>query len=379
MKKALSIMFALLLLFLLPACGGEEEEDDTPSGDDGGNNNNNDMEEWQKHWGAQDHPDEAKNITISYNDIIYIAGETFGSLYSERQGKKDAFLAAFNTNGQELWGRQLGSDDVYTFVSGLSVDKQGNIYFATRSVEKKYIMKFSQDGSKIWDKSLEVQGVTALGLDDSGNIYVGTSETYDILKFSPDGEKLSTYNLFSATNPENSITKIAVDSEGNIYAGGWTSEDLFAEKQGGGDAFLVKLAPDGTQLWGKQWGGSVGDYISVHDMLIDNSNNLYVTTHFDGTAMLLKFLPTGEIFWTSPAKKAGSNKALSFNKHGQIYLCGQRMVYGYDLNGNQIWEWESSDKYFYARGISFDSKNNLYIFGEHSDVYLIKIPASAIK
>ena len=41
MKKALSIMFALLLLFLLPACGGDEDDyDDTPSGGDGGNGDN---------------------------------------------------------------------------------------------------------------------------------------------------------------------------------------------------------------------------------------------------------------------------------------------------------------------------------------------------
>ncbi|MBQ3369359.1 SBBP repeat-containing protein [bacterium] len=378
MKKALSIMLVLLLFFLLPACGGDEEEDDWGNDGDGGNGNNNGVEDWEKQWGANN-PNQAENMAISHNDIIYVAGETLGSLYSERQGKRDAFLAAFNTNGQELWGRQLGSDDVDTFVSGLSVDKQGNIYFATNSIEKKNVMKFSQDGSKIWDKSLEVQGVTTLGLDDSGNIYVGTSETYDILKFSPDGEKLSTYNLFSATKPQNSITKIAVDSEGNIYAGGWTSEDLFAEKQGGGDAFLVKLAPDGTQLWGKQWGGSVGDYISVHDMLIDNSNNLYVTAHFDGAPMLLKFSPTGENLWRSPAQYAGSKKALSFNKHGQIYLCGRRMVYGFNPDGNQIWEWESSDKYFSAGDISFDSKNNLYIFGSHYDNFLIKISSSNIK
>ena len=237
-------------------------------------------------------------------------------------------------------------------------------------------MKFSQDGTKIWDKSLEVQGLTTLGLDDSGNIYVGTSESYDILKFSPDGEKLSTYNLFSATNPQNSITKIAVDSEGNIYAGGWTSEDVFAEKQGGGDAFIVKLAPDGTQLWGKQWGGSAGDYIQVHGILIDKSNNIYVAAPFNSTNMLLKFSPSGENIWESPAPGV---RGLSFNKRGYIYLGGNKKIYGYDTDGNQIWEWKSSDKYFYVGDISFDSKNNLYIFGTDYDNFLIKISSSNIK
>ena len=215
MKKALSIMFALLLLFLLPACGGDEDDydGDTPSGGDGGNGDNG-LEEWKINWSAEEeNPSQTKSIIIDSNDIIYVAGDTYGKLYSEKQGEKDVFLAAFNSKGKELWSIQLGSNGTETAFVGLAADEQNNLYIATKnSIQEKHLMKFSSGGVKIWDKSLEVQGIAALGVDSSGNIYVGTSETYDILKFSPDGEKLSTYNFYTAQNTYNAITKIIVDS-----------------------------------------------------------------------------------------------------------------------------------------------------------------------
>ena len=114
-------------------------------------------------------------------------------------------------------------------------------------------MKFFADGAKIWEKFPEVDSVSCLALDNSGNVYAGVSSG-DILKFSPEGKELWHYNI-STEDAKGIINALAVDSEGNVYAGGKTGYNLFQENAGGTDAFLVKIAPDKTHVWAKQWGG----------------------------------------------------------------------------------------------------------------------------
>ena len=382
--KFFKYLFVLLSLILIVSCGGEEEEDDWGNdGDDG--NGDNGLEEWKINWSAEEeNPSQTKSIIIDSNDIIYVAGDTYGKLYSEKQGEKDVFLAAFNSKGKELWSIQLGSNGTETAFVGLAADEQNNLYIATKnSIQEKHLMKFSSGGVKIWDKSLEVQGIAALGVDSSGNIYVGTSETYDILKFSPDGEKLSTYNFYTAQNTYNAITKIIVDSDGNIYAGGGTSENLFATLTSTQDSFLVKIAPNGRVLWGKQWGGTANfNKISrVLDMLIDNDNNLYLPVPSEHDYVLLKVSSTGNNFWESSALNISVPVSLSLDTSGEIYICGSNKVYKYSSDGEQIWSWENDERYATVQGVASDSKNNLYVFGIKGgkNIYLMKIPASAIK
>lgn len=389
MKKKL-FLIALLLVFALISCGGEEEDDDwgndgdTPSGGDVGNGDNG-LEEWKINWGAEEEkPSQTKSIIIDSNDIIYVAGNTYGKLYSEMQGEKDVFLAAFNSKGKELWGIQLGSNSTETAFVGLAVDEQNNLYIATKnSIQEKHLMKFSSDGVKIWDKSLEVQGIAALAVDGSGNIYVGTAKSYDILKFSTDGEKLSSYNFYAAQNTYNSITKIIVDSDGNIYAGGATSENLFATLTSTQDSFLVKIAPNGTVLWGKQWGGTANfnKISSVLDMLIDSDNNLYLPVPSEHDYVLLKISPTGDDLWESPKLDIGVPVSLSLDTLDKIYICGSNKVYKYSSDGKKIWSWKNDERYVTVQGIASDSKNNIYVLGIKGgkNIYLMKIPASAIK
>lgn len=116
-----------------------------------------------------------------------------------------------------------------------------------------FLIKFSADGTKIWEKFPEIDSVTCLGLDRSGNVYAGTGYG-DILKYSPEGKELWRHNI-STEDAEGIINAVAVDSEGNVYAGGSTWDSLFGENAGETDAFIVKIALDKTNIWKKQWGG----------------------------------------------------------------------------------------------------------------------------
>lgn len=191
-------------------------------------------------------------IAVSPDDRIYVGGRTFGSLYSEIQGEYDAFLVAFNPKGDELWGKQWSVNDDKNEVWGLVSDDEGNSYVGGGG-SNPFIMKFSPDGTKIWEKFPEVDSVFCLALDNSGNVYAGSSAG-DILKFSPEGKELWHHNI-STEDAEGEIQALAVDSDGNIYAGGIAWNNLFGESAGESDAFLVKIALDKTHVWEKQWGG----------------------------------------------------------------------------------------------------------------------------
>lgn len=234
-----TLILALTVMMMLLSC--VEDEDINGNGDGKG---------WEKEWSSEK-IDTLNAIAVSPDDTVYVGGETWGNLYSEKEGDRDAFFAVFNPKGDELWGKQWAANDGRNDVQGLVVDDEGDIYVG--GGQSSFIMKFSPDGTKIWEKFPEVDSVSCLTLDKAGNVYAGVSSG-DILKFSPEGKELWRHNI-STEDAEGQINALAVDSEGNIYAGGYTWDDLFETNAGETDAFLVKIAPDKTHIWEKQWGG----------------------------------------------------------------------------------------------------------------------------
>ena len=363
MKKSLSIMFTLLLLFLLPACGGEEEEDDwgndgdTPSGGDGGNGDNG-LEEWKINFEAN-----VANIALDQNnEIIYIAGSTQQSLYSELIANKEIFLAAFNSKGEELWGKQWDINGSPSSVTGVIVAKFNNIYIGGGTHLNPFIMKFASNGTKLWELFPE-EGVRALAVDSEGNIYVGHNI---IIKYSPDGKEMQRYDFSSTQTPD--ITTLAVDSEGNIYAGGFTWGNLFADNAGNIDAFLVKIAPDGTQLWGKQWGGGNSD--EIFELVIDKDNIYVLGENSIDDEKISKISSTGEKIWEYYSEHTYFGMTIN---NSNIYLIAGKKLDKINLNGEQIGSYsQMSDLY----DVTHDNDGNIYVCGYG---HLTKLRSSLVK
>ena len=377
MKKALSIMFALLLLFLLPACGGEEDDydGDTPSGGDGGNNEENGG------WESQDGQDyeilktrgftSIYSLAVSPDDTLYIGGTTKENLYSDgltETKEADALLVAFDTKGKELWGKQWDVYKDYDAIEYITIDNNGYIYISGGS-HVTFVMKFAPDGAKIWEQFPEFGGITSLVLDSHQNVYISNYDESEIIKYSTDGKALQSYKILDEPlKPK--IVSLAVDSEGNIYVVGQTSESLFAENAGKIDAFLVKLAPDGTQLWGKQWGSNENDYI--YSSIIDDENNLYVVGN-----TLFKFSPDGEITWQQTKKYT----SITIDKDRYIYVATKENggnIDKYDSNGMHIGSFFMN--YSRVMQIVCGNKGTIYVssINQKNKQNIIKISSSAI-
>jgi len=359
----MKFIITLLLLMIMSVSCIEDEDAVNNSG-------------WEKEWGS-DRTDSLNAIAASPDDMIYVGGMTLGELYAPKVGI-DATLAAFNPKGDELWGKQWSVNDDENDVWGLVVDDEGNIY-AGGGGHNPFMTKFSPDGTKIWEKFPEIDSIICLALDKSGNVYAGTSYG-DILKYSPEGKELWRHNI-STEDAEGQIQALAVDSEGNIYAGGTTWDSLFGENAGETDAFLVKIAPDKTHVWEKQWGG--GGHDIVNGLAIDDSDNLYVAGSSYGEAeVLAKYSADGVRIWGQTGKNIHYLSVVIDNGNNVYFGSGgyNDRIHKYSSDGKKIWSSkDAGETEWGAAGIALDSYGNLYVCGGSEENHLMKIPASEME
>lgn len=373
MKKKL-FFIALLLVFVLISCGGEEEEEDWGNDGDGGNSGNN---EENGGWESQeDKPGKVLQTSIAgisamaigLDDILYVGGAK-----REYSKKSDALLVAFDTKGKELWSKQWDYQESADRINHIVSDKYGNIYVAGNTYDS-FVVKFAPDGTKIWEQLPEFGNIFSLTFDSQQNVYI--SYNNEIIKYSTEGKKLQSYKISDASE----INDLTVDSEGNIYAVGGTYDSLFAENAGVNDAFLVKLAPDGTQLWGKQLGSKGEDWIG--SIVFGKNDNIFVALELNSVAnnpndvekMLLKISPDGNQIseinrWCKIVTNCNDNN---------IYCVGKNQIDKYTFDGEYLGS-SPEDEHYNISAITCDSKNNIYIVNLKNEQNIIKISPSDFK
>ncbi len=73
---------------------------------------------------------DTNSIVVTSGGDVYISGTTSGHLDGNvNQGGEDVFLVKYDTSGNRLWTRTLGSS-VNDLPMGLALDGSGNIYIA---------------------------------------------------------------------------------------------------------------------------------------------------------------------------------------------------------------------------------------------------------
>ena len=233
--------------------------------------------------------DVAYALTTGSDGAIYVAGVAEGSLDGQSTfGGADAFISKYDSNGNKLWTRLLGSGseevayalttgpDGAIYVGGYStgiLDGQGN-----SGNRDAFLAKFNPDGSKVWtrvlgttsqdyawglttstDGSILIAGVTGGNLD--GQINRGGNDVF-ITKYNTNGVKVWTRVL--GTNADDEARALTASADGGVFLVGGTQGNLIGQANtGSGDAFLVKLNSDGeihatTLLGTSQYEWAVG-------------------------------------------------------------------------------------------------------------------------
>jgi hypothetical protein len=352
--------------------------------------------------------DYGKGIAVDGGGNAYVTGSTLssdfpttpGAFDTSLDGDYDAFVVKLDPNGSSLvYGTFIGGSH-YDVGDGIAVDGGGNAYttgltwssdFPTTSGAfdtshngdcDAFVVKLDPNGSSLfygtfiggsdWDYG---EGI----VDGEGNAYVTgstgssdfptTSGAFDtshngyrdafVVKLDPNGNSLS-YGTFIGGSDSDYGWGIAVDGGGNAYVTGLTYSSDFPTTPGafdtsldGGDAFLVKLDPNGSSLsYGTFIGGSSYDY--GEDIAVDGGGNAYVT----GYAGSSDFPTTPGAFDTS--YNGGHCDAFVV----KLDPNGSSLVYGTFIGGSY---WDE------GLGIAVDGGGNAYVTG---DTYSFDFPTT---
>jgi len=311
--------------------------------------------------------------SVDADGNLYVGGGTDGSLAGQNLGARDAWLSKYDSNGNQLWSKQFGTDkaelvfDIAThgsnvYVTGNTTGELGDN--TNQGGVDVYLAKYDSDGNQEWIQqfgSLTFEDYTSVTTDTSGNIYLsghtigslggdaknfgqvlgqgvdGGAPSTDpyVFKFDSDGNELWRTQLGTVTLDD--TWGLAIDQDGNVFLGGNTKGDFGgknASSAGEYDTWLVKLNQHGEEEWVKQFG--IPDYDFLWDIETDSMGNLYVT---------------GWTLGDLAGENAGSYDA---------------WLAKYDTNGNQLWIKQfgtTGDDAPFTDGIEIDSNDNIFLTG----------------
>ncbi|SMC84171.1 SBBP repeat-containing protein [Moheibacter sediminis] len=208
--------------------------------------------EWGKTFGGESDDvvrnmiadDAGNSFTTGYFSHTAHFGEGSNQVSVSSNGLSDIFLSKINPQGEVVWVKSFGGLD-NDYANGISLDNDGNIYLTgafqqtvnfnpggnggllvSNGFHDMFILKLDPEGNFIWVKSIgspDYEESISISADISGNVYL-TGYYFSAIDFDPsDGEFI-------------------MNSSGN------------------GDAFILKLNPNGEFQWAKKIGGEGSAY-----------------------------------------------------------------------------------------------------------------------
>jgi hypothetical protein len=348
--------------------------------------------------------DSARGIALDSSQNVYVTGVTqstnfpvtSGSLSSIFSGGTDAFVYKINAAGTSLgWSTYFGGGSIDEG-KAIAVDSQGNVYVggSTQSFDfpvksgfqmtpsggsDAFVAKIQGNGSRtIWCSYLggdATDVLMGLALDSSRNVIVaGWTSSYTfptpggfvtqkssidggfVTKIRSTGNSLL-WSSYTGGHTTDIAWGVAVDGAGNVLVVGQTgSASLIATPNGfdqslggAGDAYVLKVAPGGSLLWGSYYGGQYTDgYEELRGAAVDAAGNVYLTGNtnsvdfpattgaFDLTystgspppvtydAFVTKLSSTGALVWSTYL--GGSNndigRAIAVDSLQNVYVTG---------------------------------------------------------
>lgn len=190
----------------------------------------------------------------------------------------------------------------------------GNSWGGAATADDLATLKITPDGTILWTRRYNgaasgyegAYGFDQAGVDSAGNVYIcgysgaaGGLDEFATVKYSPTGAVLWEQRLgepFVLGTSARAYT-MAVEADGTVYVSG----DGIGPG-GGGDILTVKYNSAGVQQWVNAYGNPAGTGDSVYPSALDSSGNLLLAGIADTPGGLgiiaMKVAPDGTLLWT---------------------------------------------------------------------------------
>jgi len=351
------------------------------------------------------------SIATDPSGDVYVAGGTNGSLVGASEGLRDAFVTKYDSDGNVLFLQQFGTSGFET-IYGIDTDNQGNYYVAgvtdgelggSRQAESldTFVAKYDSDGNQLWIRQIGenvIFNAFNLAVDQgTGDVFISGADVGDsleddtfVIKFDTNGnQQWSTRTGTQGFLIFDESYGLTVSQSGSVYATGWTSGDLGGVNAGLYDNWLAKYDNDtGETEWIVQYG--TPDYEWSWDVRTDSAENVYTTGWTLGNlggdnagsfdAYLSKFDSQGNLLWINQFGGEGDDEAYSLYIDGSdnLFVGGytdgdlggsnagsfDAWVAKFDAEGNQVWitQFGTGDR-DELYGLAADDRGNLYATG----------------
>jgi hypothetical protein len=228
-------------------------------------------------------------------DVAAIAvdrlGNVFAAGYANYAG--DGHLIKILSDGTESWHYVYGG---YVYPKGVATDNSGNIFVTgnfsgtvdfdptegedwfSSANGSGFLTRINHDGSYEWTLQM-ADGGYDVAIDSFDNILFTGSV---VAKLSPDGTYIWTLAIGATARD------ITVDSSGNIVLTGYFQGTVDFDptdgvdthiSNGGYDAFVTKLTPQGNYCWTRTIGNTGREY--SNNVAVDYLGNIFIAGYFD--------------------------------------------------------------------------------------------------
>lgn len=343
--------------------------------------------------------DQAWDLEVT-QDGIYVAGYFSdsvdfdpgpGEYLLSSTGFQDIFLAHYSTEGQLLWAKAIGGENV-EIAYDIELDQEENIYLTGYFAAT---VDFDPGPDTVLRSSTGLADVFVCKLDGTG--------IFQWVK------------TFGGVGSDEGFALTAAP-DGNLYVTGWYVDEVVVDpalewatlsSEGGLDVFVLKMNPAGELLWLRSFGSSLDD--QAIDAAVDPDGNVCVLVNFADTltistingpeqvtssgstdVLLTKIDSEGQFLWINTLGGTGFEQAtgMAIGSQGEIYTTGfyrHTMIVpvdtgllllpsagGWDMfvqkvtaDGRTLWATSfggaAADQ---SRDISVDDLENVYLLGD---------------
>lgn len=331
---------------------------------------------------SQDRP---QDHAVDDSGNVYVTG------YSSETGRgTDMTTIKYSSSGVQRWIVSYnGTDSLNDAAYSIALDLSGNVYvtgFSARSGGYNYVtIKYNSSGAEQW-VAVYANGSSnnpSVAVDLSGNVFVtgSSSSDYVTIKYNPSGTEqwAMKYGISGLTDHANSIV---LDKSGNAFVTGYSGS-----LGTGSDYATIKYNSSGAAQWTLRYGGSGNSTDIAKALVIDDSDNVYVTGSSYGSGTnadyaTIKYNSSGSVQWVkryngsyNSYNSTDEANSIALDSAGNIYVSGFTKETGtfedyttikYNSSGDQLWivKYNSlgafSDK---ATSMVLDPTGNIIITG----------------